>query len=291
MGHSILRFAIATSLIFTLAACDLQPSSAPVAIEPSGDVVATVNGRDLHESDLQSIYDGLPPEARQLPFGFLHDQLVPVLVNRALMSEAANAADYAARPKVQQDIAAASADIVRDAWIFDQIEQESTDERLRVIYDERIAELATDGAFERHARHILVEDQALAIDLISQLGDGGDFVVLANAHSIDTASVDGDLGYFGRDVMVPEFDEATFAMDVGTYSSEPVKSDFGYHIILVENERPVIPPSFESLRNELAQSQMRSIYDEIIEGLRAKATIDIPAANVEETELDPLPAE
>ena len=91
--------------------------------------------------------------------------------------------------------------------------------------------------------------------------------------------------------MVPEFDEATFAMDVGTYSSEPVKSDFGYHIILVENERPVIPPSFESLRNELAQSQMRSIYDEIIEGLRAKATIDIPTADVEETELDPLPAE
>ena len=291
MGRSIHRFVIATSLIVPLAACDQQLSSAPVAIESSGDVVATVNGRDLHESDLQAIYDGLPPEARQLPFGFLHDQLVPVLVNRTLMSEAADAAGYAAMPKVQQDIAAASADIIRDAWIFDQIEQETTDERLRVVYDERIAELVADGSIERHARHILVENEALAIDLISQLGDGGDFITLANAHSIDTASVDGDLGYFGRDVMVPAFEEATFAMDVGAYSPEPVKSDFGYHIILVEDERPVIPPSFESMRNELAQSQMRSIYDEIVEGLRGKATINIPTADVEETDLDPLPAE
>jgi len=299
MGRPLLRLAIATALMVGISACDQMQSSTPVAneingqaaTEISGDVVATVNGRDLHESELQAVYDGLPAEARQLPFGFLHDQLLPVLVNWTLMSEAADAARYGDKPKVQQDIAIASADIIRDAWMFDRIEAETTDERLRAIYDERIAELLADGEFERHARHILVEDQELAIDLIKQLGDGGDFVVLANAHSIDTASVDGDLGYFGLGAMVPEFEEATFAMEVGRYSTEPVKSNFGYHIILVEDERPVIPPSFESMRNELAQSQVRAIYEEIIEGLRASATIDIPSADVEETALEPLPAE
>lgn len=291
MGRPLLRLAIATALMVGISACDQMQSSTPVAIEISGDVVATVNGRDLRESELQAVYDGLPAEARQLPFGFLHDQLLPVLVNWTLMSEAADAARYGDKPKVQQDIAIASADIIRDAWMFDRIEAETTDERLRAIYGERIAELLADGEFERHARHILVEDQELAIDLIKQLGDGGDFVVLANAHSIDTASVDGDLGYFGLGAMVPEFEEATFAMEVGSYSTEPVKSNFGYHIILVEDERPVIPPSFESMRNELAQSQVRAIYEEIIEGLRASATIDIPSADVEETALEPLPAE
>ena len=299
MGRPLLRLAIATALMVGISACDQLQSSTPVAneingqaaTEISGDVVATVNGRDLRESELQAVYDGLPAEARQLPFGFLHDQLLPVLVNRTLMSDAADAARYGDKPKVQQDIAIASADIIRDAWMFDRIEAETTDERLRAIYDERIAELLADGEFERHARHILVEDQELAIDLIKQLDDGGDFVVLANAHSIDTASVDGDLGYFGRGAMVPEFEEATFAMEVGRYSTEPVKSNFGYHIILVEDERPVIPPSFESMRDELAQSQVRAIYEEIIEGLRASATIDIPSADVEETALEPLPAE
>jgi peptidyl-prolyl cis-trans isomerase C len=294
MGQNLLRLATATALIVGVSACDQMQSSdagAPAARETSGDVVATVNGRDLYESELQAVYDGLPPEAKQLPFGFLHDQLVPVLVNRTLMSEAADTAGYAARPEVQQNIAVASADIIRDAWMFDQIESATTDERLRAIYDERIAELAASAEFERHARHILVEDLDLAVDLIRQLDEGGDFVVLANAHSIDEASVDGDLGYFGQDVMVAEFEEVAFALDVGTYTAEPVKSDFGYHIILVEDERAVIPPSFESMRNELAQSQIRDIYQEIIDRLRASATVDIPVIDIEETELEPIPAE
>ena len=290
MGHKLLKLMFIPVFALSAVACDQLQKPASVEPAATGETVATVNGQELKESDLRQVYDSLPPEAQQLPFDFLQAQLVPALVNRTLLLQAAEKAGYADNDKVREQLAMAEKEFMRDTWVLDEIERRTTDERLRPIYDALVG--GEDGeAVERHARHILVEDEALALDLIAQLDAGGDFVALANEHSIDTGSVDGDLGFFGRGMMVEPFENAAFDQEIGTWSAAPVQSQFGYHIILVEAERAIEPPSFAEMRDELARDEMRSIYDEIIDELRAGADIVMPDDGIEESEIDALPAE
>jgi peptidyl-prolyl cis-trans isomerase C len=296
MVRQFLRLTTATAMLVALTACDQASQTDMAGPEGQGPVIATVNGTALYESELREVYDSLPPETRQLPFAFIQDQLTPLIVNRTLMTEAAREAGFADDAEVKKRIATMSDDIMREAWVVAEIEKRQTDERLRAAYDARLAEMTAgdeggDAPTERHARHILVDTLEQATNLIAQLDAGGDFIALANANSIDTASVDGDLGYFGRGMMVQSFEEAAFALPTGSYSTEPVQSQFGFHIILVEDEREIEPPTFEELRDDLAEAEVRSIYPEIIEELRAGATIEFPEADVEEADLAPLPAE
>jgi len=296
MVRPFLRLTTATAMLVALAACDQAAQTDMAAQEGQGPVIATVNGTDLYESELRQAYDGLPPEAKQLPFAFIQDQLTPLIVNRTLMAEAAREAGFANNADVKKKIATLSNDIMREAWVVAEIEKRQTDERLRTAYDARMADLAAsddgdEAPTERHARHILVDTVEQATDLIAQLDAGGDFIALANANSIDTASVDGDLGYFGRGMMVKSFEDAAFTLAIGSYSAEPVESQFGFHIILVEDEREIVPPSFEELRDDLAEAEVRSIYEEIVAELRAGATIEFPQGDIEELDLEALPAE
>ena len=291
MGRQMFRLTLASLLLIATAACDQSTQTSTSEAEGSGTVMATVNGVKLYESELQAIYDALPAEAKQLPFAFLRDQLVPVLINRELMANAAEAAGYADDEEVKRLIADARANIIRDAWMFDEIENRQTEERLRAVYETRMAEMAGDGdgsGVERQASHILVPSEEEAIDIIQQLDDGGDFVALANAHSIDKNAIDGDLGYFSRGMMVETFEEAAFGLDVGSYTAAPVQSDFGWHIIMVADEREQSPPTFEDVRAELAQGEVRAIYEEIIAELSEGGNVVMPEPAVEATELEPL---
>lgn len=291
MGRQMFRLTLASLLLLATTACEQSTQTSTSEAEGSGTVVATVNGVELYESELQAIYDALPAETKQLPFAFLRDQLLPVLVNRELMADAAEAAGYADNVKVKQQIADAKANIIRDAWMFDEIEKRQTEERLRAVYETRMEEMASTGdgsGLERQASHILVESEEEATDLIKQLDEGGDFVALANAHSIDKGTVDGDLGYFSRGMMVESFEEAAFGLDVGSYSAAPVQSQFGWHIILVAGEREETPPAFEDIRADLAQGEVRAIYEEIIAELSEAGKVVMAEPAVEATELEPL---
>ena len=125
-----------------------------------------------------------------------------------------------------------------------------TDEEVRQYFDIYYANYG--GQEEQvKARHILLETEQEAIDVIEQINNGADFAELARGKSIESAAVStgGDLGYFGRGRMVPEFEQAAFSQKVGELSSEPVKSQFGYHVILVEDYKPAVKPSFETAKD------------------------------------------
>ena len=128
---------------------------------------------------------------------------------------------------------------------------------------------------EIQARHILLETEDAAKDVIAQLENGGIFNDLARELSTGpSAPTGGDLGYFTKERMIPAFSEAAFALDVGEYTKTPVETEFGWHVILVEDARDTQPPSFEENRPQLLQTEALKVYEQIIEGLRGKADIE-----------------
>lgn len=124
-----------------------------------------------------------------------------------------------------------------------------TEEELKTEYDSRIGELPKS---EYHARHILVDDETLAKDLIAQLDKGAKFEKLATDHSKDgSATEGGDLGWFSATQMVKPFSDATQQLEVGKYTATPVKSEFGWHVIKLEGTRPTTPPPYDSVKAQL----------------------------------------
>ena len=276
MGRHLFRTSFVALAMLTLAACDQQQTSpAEDAVSDAEDpIVVTVNGTALRQSDLIQLLESMPPEMRQMPPAFMYDQMVTQLVNRHLLIKAALAAGYEDNADVLERLEDLKGDILREAWLFDEIDKRITDDRLQAAYEERYADF--EGEAERHARHILVDTEEQAQDLIDQINEGGDFIALANEHSTDKVSVDGDLGYFAPSVMVAPFAEAAFALEVGAMSQEPVQTQFGWHVILVEDERAAQAPSFEEVEAELRQTETRKAYTDIIAELREKAVIEIP---------------
>ena len=157
-----------------------------------------------------------------------------------------------------------------------------TDAELKAEYDARIAELPP---LEYHARHILVDDEAKAKDLIAQLGKGASFEKLATDNSKDGSSTEGgDLGWFNPQQMVKPFSDAVKQLEVGKYTTAPVRSEFGWHVIKLEETRPTTPPPFDAVKPQLAPMVNQKKFEKHLDELVAKA-------KVERTELPaPTPA-
>jgi peptidyl-prolyl cis-trans isomerase C len=164
--------------------------------------------------------------------------------------------------------------ILERAFLVEHIEKRLTEKALQESYQKLIAE--TEKQSEVHARHILVKTEQEAKDLIAELGKGGDFIALAKKHSTGPSGANGgDLGFFRAGQMVPAFSEAAFAMEKGAVSKTPVKTQFGWHVIKVEDRRTAKAPAVDEVREKLVSDLSNKIGNDLIESLRAKATIKI----------------
>jgi peptidyl-prolyl cis-trans isomerase C len=124
------------------------------------------------------------------------------------------------------------------------------------------------------ARHILLDNEEKALQIIKNLQDGEEFSKLASEHSTGpSAASGGDLGWFGEGQMVPEFSKAAFALNPGDIVTQPVKTQFGWHVIMVEDRKIAAPPSFEESKEQLASDMSQTLLKQMIEELRAKAKI------------------
>ena len=161
-------------------------------------------------------------------------------------------------------------------------EKTATDADLKAEYDRQIAGMPKQ---EFHASHILVKDESQAKDIVAQLGKGAKFDALAKKYSIDPGSKDkgGDLNWFTPEKMVKPFSDAVGKLSKGEYTKEPVQTQFGWHVIRLDDTRPINPPPFESVKDRLGQFvQQRQVHD-YIESLRK-------AAKIEETKVEDKPA-
>jgi peptidyl-prolyl cis-trans isomerase C len=275
MANEIQRIPLMTFAPIKTGVLILALASLPAAVSAQADnpLVATVNGKEIHRSEVLEAARSLPPQYQsQL------QQIFPMLVERVvdfhLLSEAAGAAGFAQDEEVKRRLAKLQEDVMREVYIQRQIDKRVDDAAVRKRYDEFLA--GNPAQPEVHARHILVEDEAAAKELIVKLGGGADFAELAKESSTGpSASRGGDLGYFTADQMVPEFSEQAFKLEDGQYSKAPVKTQFGWHVIKVEDRRESAPPAFEGMEQQLREELSREAVGTVLSDLREGAKVEI----------------
>jgi len=286
--------AAARALIVALASLPLAGTAwaqtaptppAPVAAPtpaPAGDpVVAKVGGEVIHLSEVRDAMAGLPPQAQSMPPQTLFPYVLDQLIDSRILIQAAKASGLEKDPAVLRQIAAASDRALQNAFLHRQVDSAVTDAALKAIYDKEIA--GKPGEPEVHARHILVPDEATAKKVVEALKKGGDFVALSKEYSKDpgAAAQGGDLGFFKKGDMVPEFAAAAFALKDGEYTQTPVHTQFGWHVIQVIEHRQAPAPTFEESREELRQKVVQEIVQATI--AKAKAGVAVEKFNMDGT--------
>ena len=257
---------LAAFLLPVFALPGLAQTAKPDADDP---VVATVNDDEIHLSDLQAAQGQLPEQYRDAPLELIFQPLLEQMIDRKLAAAEARKQNVQDDATVKRQLAAAEDSVLQSALWNRKIEEALTDEKVRARYDAEIAGKASQE--EVHARHILVKTEAEAKEVKAALEKGADFAELAGSKSIDPTP-GGDLGFFPRGVMVPEFTEAAFSLEPGELS-EPVQSQFGWHVIRVEAKRDGAPPSFEESAEELRMGMAREIVGAERKRLREAAEV------------------
>ena len=259
------------------AAAAPAPAAAPV--DPNA-VVATVNGEKLTEADLGLAEGELSQQFAQLPPEQRRAAALSAAIEIRVMAAQAVATGLDKDPEFQRRMAFLQQRALHGEMVEKGVVDKVTDAEVRARYDQEIAN--TPPVNELHARHILVKTKEEAVAIIKQLDGGADFQKLANEHTSDPSGKTngGDLGWFGPGQMVPEFDKAAFALEVGKYTKEPVQSQFGWHVIKLEDKRTKQPPAFDDVKDQAKQAVIRDKYFALVKQLRGAAKVEIPDANL-----------
>jgi len=253
-----------------------QTSSQAFEVGENNPVVMSVNGTDVTRAQvLQNFIESgsqLPQDADMAQvFPLLQEQYV---VGELLEQAAKDKGIDQSNPKVQQRLNDVLGQALRAVYIEEIGEEGITDEDIQKAYDD-IATTSKD-TMERRARHILVADEGAANALIIKLKNGADFAKLAEENSTGPTSKNGgDLGYFAKGEMVPAFSDAAFSMDIGAVSNKPVQTQFGFHVIKVEDERKREMPAFNEVKDQLAGQLRQAVVREEMQKLRENSEITL----------------
>lgn len=261
--------------------------SQPTAVaQTDGDVViATVNGENIYRSEFEQSFEQLPPQAKQMGMDVIYPLLLDRMVDEKLVSMAAQETVSPDDPEVEKQMEELRKRVMVQVFVERRINSQLTDDALMKRYEEW--KEANPAEAEVHARHILLETEEKAKEVLAEVEGGKDFAEAAKEHSTGPSGPSGgDLGFFTREQMVEPFANAAFDMEPGEVSNEPVKTDFGWHIIKVEDRRQQEQPSFEEMREQLSQQASQEIAKELLADLREDA--DIKSFDIDG---NPLPAE
>jgi peptidyl-prolyl cis-trans isomerase C len=258
-------------------------STAPLYAQDKDPLVAKVNGVEVHQSDLTVAEEEagqlppMSPEAKQ-------DYLVQFVADMILVSKAAEDKKFGDTPEFKRKVEFARKKLLMEGLLQSIGKDALTDEAMHKVYDEAVKQIGDEK--EVHARHILfraaagdekaskeAEEKLKAV--IARLKKGEDFAKVAGEVTEDPSGKanGGDLGYFSKDQMVPEFSEAAFKLEQGQLS-EPVKTQFGWHVIKVEDKRVKPAPKFEEVKPQIENFVVRKAQAELVTKLRADAKIE-----------------
>ncbi|MDB5492309.1 MAG: Foldase protein PrsA precursor [Micavibrio sp.] len=258
-------------------------AAAPATINQDP-VVAKIGKDEIKRSEVFGLITTLPDQVKQMPLDQLFPLALDQVINNKIVGEKAEKAKLEGDPEVAKLTEQAKSQIIRNVYVEHELGKMITEADLKKAYDKAVAAMPKE---EVHARHILVKDEATAKDIIKKLDGGAKFEDLAS-QSTDgpTAKNGGDLGYFNKTQMVPEFADAAFKLKPGSYSKDPIKTQFGYHVIKVEDKRPITPPKFEDVKAQLDAQVRREKLGTLLEKWQKDASItkfDINGAPVKET--------
>lgn len=249
----------------------------PLSVLPASadDVVARVNGKDITAAEVQMATDVFGEQLAQVPEAQRRPMIVGALIDMHVMADAAKVAGTADSPKYKARMAFLEAQALRNTYVEDELQGKISDDEIKARYEKDIAGFVPPE--EVHARHILVKTEDEANAVLKQLADGGNFEAIAKEKSQDPGSKDngGDLGFFAKGQMVPEFEAEAFALKPGETSTKPVKSEFGYHIIKVEERRTQPVPTLDQVREQVIQMVQRDKYQDTLAKMHSAAKIEI----------------
>ena len=246
------------------------------AQEDPDDVVARVNGLDVTRDDVATAIMKLPPEYQQVPMDILFEPILQQVIDRKLLAEAGSEAGYEDTVEYGRQITLLREELLQQMYLQAAVDEALTEEALNEAYATYVEDFnAQGGGEEVHARHILVNTEEEAQAAIDRLDAGDDFATVAQELSIGPSGPDGgDLGFFKKEDMVPEFSDAAFALQPGEISG-PVQSPFGWHVIRVEERRQAEAPPLEQVAGQLSNQIAQEIVGQRIEDLRADAEIEM----------------
>ena len=260
--------AAAALLLFTTVAF-------PVLAEETADpVVATVGGVEILKSEIDLAVTGLDPQLANLPDAQKRVAALSSVIDIKLLAADASKEGLQDDATFKQRIAYLTDRELHNAYFKKHVVDAVTPDEVKARYEAEIAKIEPQD--EVRARHILVKTEDEAKAVIAELDGGKDFVELAKEKSTDpNKSEGGDLGFFGKGRMVPEFEAVAFTLEPGTYTKEPVKTQFGFHVIKVEEKRKQQPPALEQVEGQVRQIVMRDKYVELLEKAKADAGVEI----------------
>ena len=274
---------IRSALLLLAASILLAPLPAAAADDA---VVARVNGVDIKQSDLDFAASEVGPRLANYVPADRRRVLLQYVIENELMAGAGekdklnDAPNFSDRMKYHQRRA------LRDAFFDSTIRNSVPEADAKKVYEEKISQIKPEQ--EVHARHILVETEAEAKDVAERLKKGEDFATVAKEKSKDSNAEGGDLGFFTRGQMLKPFEEAAFALDIGQIS-EPVQTQFGWHIIKVEEKRDQALPAFDQVKEAILSQLVQQRAQEIVTGLRDSAKIEIVDPELKESMDKPAP--
>lgn len=251
-----------------------QPATQIQALDASGDpVIAIVDGAAIRRSDIQAAQRGLPAQFQQMPLEMILPMLVDQVINQKLLSLAGRREKIQDEPDLRARVASYEDRLVQNTYLSRKVVPAVTDAAIEARYRKIVAEVPAES--EVSARHILVASEQKAKEIIAALARGGDFAKLATENTLDPSGKDsgGDLGFFRKGEMVPEFSEMAFSLKEGQTADRPVKTQFGWHVIRVDKVRSVAQ-SLDDLREEITSQIQQEVVAAEIEKLRAAAKIE-----------------
>lgn len=272
--NKLMRAVFAAALLTAPLPVAMHLASESAAQEKQADkLVAKVNGKSITESDMQlaeaeigNELGSIPPEARRRV-------ILEYVIENQLFADAAEAAKLGSGAAFEERMNYWRRRALREYYFEAELNKSVSEADAKKFYDQQVG--SAKAQEEVRARHILVESEDLAKQLHARITKGEDFIALAKEHSKDPGSKDegGDLGYFGKGQMVPVFEETAFGLKAGDVSA-PVKSQFGWHIVKVEDRRARGAPPFDSIKERIVASMIHRKAQEVAADLRAKAQLE-----------------
>jgi len=267
----------------------LTLGSASLSAQEPGDVVAKVGDAEITEADMAFAAQDLGQELQRFPPTQWRKLLLDVMIDMELMAHAAREAGLDEDPDFQRQLEFLKLRALRNAYLGQKIDSDISEEAVQAAYDKQFADY--EGPEELSASHILVKEKAEAEDIIKQLDEGADFAELAREKSTGPSGPNGgSLGYFTQGQMVKPFEEAALALEPGSYTKEPVETQFGWHVILLNDKRRQAKPELEEVAQGLRQQLMREAYDARMAELKDEVAIEIldeELAKAEESDAAP----
>jgi len=269
-----IAFATLAALLFIVPAASgcSRNSSSEAPASASDPVIARVNGVDITQGDLALAEEDMGADMPATSPEAKRENLISYLADIIMVTQAADKKNLGDDPDFKRRLAFLRNKLLMGYELQREAKTALTDEALHQTYDEAVRSMA--GQEEVHARHILVEDENEAKSLLEQLKSGADFAALAKEKSKDPGAAEGgDLGYFTKDQMVPEFADVAFKMYPGQLSN-PVKTQFGWHVIKVEDRRTKQPPEFDKVKDQIEAYLARKAQTDFITKLRQSAKVE-----------------